>query len=166
MNNGSVGRQGGFRVDNWDVVVDDDFDEVGAVLGDVAVLGDDDRDGIADEAHVGIGERPQRRAGCVEQDRRLHRADVRVQLRRGEHRNHTGDRARRAGVDTRDPAARDIAAHERAVEQAGDDDVVDVTPPAGEQPRVLAPADRLADEAPGGRGAHRPAARCTARTMP
>ena len=48
--------------------------EVARVLGDVAALGDDERDRVADEAHVGVGERAQRRVGrIVEQDRRLHR---------------------------------------------------------------------------------------------
>ena len=39
-----------------------DLDELAGVLGDVAALGDHERDRVADEAHVVAGEEPQRRA--------------------------------------------------------------------------------------------------------
>src|SRR5205823_4504775 len=54
------------------LVVDDrrerielDLDEVGGVLGEVAALGHNERDRVADEAHVAGRERPERRAAFV-----------------------------------------------------------------------------------------------------
>ena len=51
-----------------------DLDELGRVLGEVAALGDDERDRLADEAHVAVGQRAERRAGHLEQQRRLQRS--------------------------------------------------------------------------------------------
>ena len=38
-----------------------DVDELGRVLGEVERLGDDERDGVADETHLVVGERRARR---------------------------------------------------------------------------------------------------------
>ena len=56
--------------------------------------------------------------GIVEQQRRLHRARVRIEIGRGQHRDHAVERARRLDVDAHDAPARDVAAHERAVQHA------------------------------------------------
>ena len=56
-----VGRRD-LGVDDGDERLVVDLDELAGVLGEVAVLGDDERDGVADEAHVVAGEEPQRRA--------------------------------------------------------------------------------------------------------
>ena len=48
-------------VDDRGERVEVELDELGGVLGDVRGLGDDDRDRLADEAHVAVGERAQRR---------------------------------------------------------------------------------------------------------
>ena len=71
-----VGRRG-LEVDDGRQRVELELHEVARVLGDVAVLGDHEHDRVADEAHVGVGERAQRRVRrIVEQDRRLHRPGV------------------------------------------------------------------------------------------
>ena len=162
---------------SWPTIAGDrldlDLDEVAGVLGDVAGLGDDERDRLAGEAHVAVGEQPERPAAvaALEVDPRLD--DVAVEVGAGEHGDDAGQLAGRADVERRDRAAGDVAADERDVQQPGHDDVVDVAAVAGQQAGVLAPLHPLADEAvPGRCTRHRPRSspsppmRDTALTMP
>ena len=48
-----------------------DLDELGRVLGEVAVVGDDQRDRVADEAHLVLGQRRTRRLRTPRPDRRV-----------------------------------------------------------------------------------------------
>src|SRR5262249_34922234 len=73
-----------------------------------------------------------------------------VELRTGEHRDDARHARRDRRVDRGDAALRDVAADECCVQQAGDDDVVDVAAAPGEEPRVLMAGDALADEASAG----------------
>ena len=97
-------------VDDRGLDLDVDLDELGRVLGDVAALGDDQHDRLADEPHVAVGERAQRRARHPQQHRRLHVAGVRIEIGRGEHGDHTVDGAGLGDVDAHDaPAPRRCA---------------------------------------------------------
>ena len=115
-----------------------DVDQLDGVLGDVPALGDDERDRVADELHLALG---QRRAGRVRHvlahDRVPGLLDVGVEVGGREHRVHAGQRQRRRGVDAVDRRAGERAAHEAGVQHAGPRDVVDEGAVAGEQPGVL-----------------------------
>ena len=56
--------------DRWEGL-EVEHDEVGGVLGDVAVDGDDQRDGIADEADLALGQRRLRGLGHAGAHRRV-----------------------------------------------------------------------------------------------
>ena len=92
--------------------------------------------------------------GIAEQHRRLHRARVRVEVGRREHRDHAVERAGRVDVDAHDAArARRRCARTLQCSMPGQHDVVDVAAVPGEQARVLAALHRLADEPARGRRA-------------
>ena len=119
-----VGR--GEVVDHRRQGVDVDDHELAGVLGDVAVLGDDERDGIADEADLPLGQRRSRRL-------RRRRAElgvpllvhIRVEVLGDEHRLDARQGQGFGHVDGDDPAPGDVAAHEAGVEHARSYDVVD-----------------------------------------
>ena len=122
-----------------------DPDEIGGVLGDVAILGDHDGDRLADEPH------PIRR-GAVVVDRRRH-ADreglgVPRDVRAGDRANDAVERQRRRQVVAADRRVGQRRAHDCRVARVGDRRViVDVGPATGEEPRVLDALDRLPDPA-------------------
>ena len=77
-----------------------DVDELGRVLGERAARGDDERDRVADEAHLALGERRARRLRALRPDRRVPLLlDAGIQVGRREHRVHAGQRQRRRRVD-------------------------------------------------------------------
>ena len=122
-----------------------DVDEIDGVLGDVAIVRDDERDEVADEADLVLGERRARAVGHVlagEREPRL--VDTGIQISRGEDRMHAVEFERRGGVDAHDPCSGERAAHETGVEHAGPHDVVDIGAVAGEQPRILDAGDARA----------------------
>ena len=130
-----------------------DVDEIGGVLGDVAIVGDDERDEIADEADLVLGERGARAVRDVLAGEREPRfVDARVEVGRGEHGVDAVEFERCGGVDAHDPRPGERAAHEAGVEHARPHDVVDVGAVAGEQPRILDAGDAGAGVAgrPGG----------------
>ena len=119
------------------LVVDDH--ELARVLGDVAVVGDDERDRVADEANLALGQRRSRRL-------RRRRTELgvpllvhtRVEVLGDEHRADAGQRPSLRNVDRDDPAPSDGAAHEAGVEHARPLDVVDegaATPQEACRPR-------------------------------
>ena len=115
-----------------------DVDEFDRVLGDVTVVGDDERDRIADELHLALGQRRARRVGDVlARDRVPGLLDVGVQILGGEHRVHAGQRQRRRCVDAVDAGAGERAADEAGVQHARPVHIVDEGAVAGEQPGVL-----------------------------
>ena len=122
-------------------------DALRRILRHVAVDGDDHRDRLARVAHLLAGERVLRARGDQtlvrrEQRQRLAEAAVEVLVRvDGEH---AVDVERARDVDVGDPRVRVLGAHERHLRGAVLE-VVGEASAAGEQPRVLAALDRLAE---------------------
>ena len=127
------------------VVVDDraarlvvDHHELARVLGDVAVVGDDERDRVADEADLVLGERRSRRLRRLRAELRVPLlVHTRVEVLGDEHRADAGQRPRLVDVDRQDPAPGERAAHEAGVEHARPHDVVDEGAAPLQQPVVL-----------------------------
>ena len=120
-------------------------DQRGRVLGNIAALGHNDRHRLADEGNLLAREDGGRAAlglaRCARAARQAklgqHRSDV---LER-QHRRDTGDGARRGGIDAADQGVRVAAPHEGALERAGQRDVVEIAPAAGQEPRILGAQD-------------------------
>ena len=94
-------------------------DELGRVGGDRRCLGDDDRDRVADVAHLVRGQWPERRDLEVRRADQHHRAGHgRHHVGARDHRDDAGQRARVDRVDTRDARVRVGAAHEHRVGHA------------------------------------------------
>ena len=163
--------------------IDLDLDEIARILGDVARLGDDERHRLPGEPDVAVGEDPERPSAVAALEVDPCFLDVAVEVGAGEHRDHAGQLPGGGDVEGRDRPAGDVAAHERHMEHAGHDDVVDVRAVPGDQPGILAPLHALTDEAVAARrpvgggsagmiggGRHdvlrAPAAICTALTIP
>ena len=138
-----VEREGGIH-DRRQVVVLD-LHQLAAVLGEVTALGDDDRHGIADEAHLVRRQQGELRGGprpAHESHQRVRPRDRhRFQLRSREHRDHSGQRPRRRDIDRQHASVSHRRAHERSVQHPGQLDVVDVPARAGEDARVLRTLD-------------------------
>ncbi len=153
-----------------------DGDQVDGVLGDVAVLRHHERDGLANEAHLVLRQRPLgTRVGQVRmRDQERPRLVQIAEVGRGDHEMHAGDGPGAGGVDGANPGVGVRAPETRRVEDAGRAHVVDKGREAAEKPRILVPHDSRADH-PRGHGvparsrhvsaASRTLARRTARTM-
>ena len=138
-----------------DVVFDDD--RVARVLRHVAAFGQDQRDRIADVAHLVGGERGEHRTGDVRCLRpELHRVGDLRELRAGDDRHDAVERARLLDVEIGDATVRDRAAQEDRVHHPRQPDVVDIATAAAEDLLVLDAPDALAGEAGRGRNAHTP----------
>ena len=124
-----------------------DFDEIGGVGGDVAVGGDDDGDGMADEVDAvharGCGGCGLRRPG--RSDAADDAADV-VDVFAGEDGDDAGERGGFRDIDGPDVGRAVRAADDDGVVHAGHLDVFDVSGGAGDEARIFAAADALADE--------------------
>ena len=138
-----VEREGGIHHRRQVFVVD--LHQLAAVLGEVTALGDDDRHGIAHEAHLVRRQQGELRGGPrrteKSQQRIRPRDRHRFQVRSGEHRDHSGQRPRRRDIDREHPAVSQRRAHERGVQHPGQLDVVDVPARAGQDARVLRTLD-------------------------
>ena len=122
-----------------------DVDELAAVLGEGAGLGEHQDDRVADEARLA----PRQRS-VAERARRQHVGrDERREVVEREYRDDAGQLSCVTHVDVGDRGARVRAAHERGVQHAGDDDVVGVVAAPGEEPGVLLALDTGADEPSG-----------------
>ena len=117
-----------------------DVDQLGRVLGEVAALGDDERDRIADEADLALGERRPRRVGDVPADDRVPGSRT-SGLRSSAQNTACTPSSASAGrrVDAEDARPGERAAHEAGVQHPGPHDVVDEGALAGEQALVLDP---------------------------
>ena len=129
------------------VVVDDD--RLGGVDRLRTGLGDDGGDDVADEAHLAGGEhRPVQRLGH-------HRELLQRRPGRGRRRRRGRRRPRpastRASLTSTEPqvGVGDRRAHERDVQHARLDEVVDVLALAREQRRVFEPTDRVSEDRTG-----------------
>ena len=145
------GRAGGerrlLRDDGVERVVGDPGG-LDAVLHGVRVAGDDERQRLADEAHLAAGEDRHRGGrellgGPVEDGDDVAERQVRGVVGRDD----AVDLAGRGEVQLRDRGVRDRGAHEARVQHPGQSDVVDEAAAPGEQARVLVPGDRGADPA-------------------
>jgi hypothetical protein len=124
--------------------VEVDHDQVGGVLGEVAVVGDHERDRLADEADLAVGEG---RHGCLLAPARVgvpELAHLGVEVGAGEHGVHAGRGEGLGGVDARDAGPGQRAAHEAGVEHPRPHDVVDEGAPSGQQAGVLDAVDTAA----------------------
>ena len=140
-----VGLERAARVDHRLERLVLDVDQLERVAGRVVVVGDDERDLLALEAHL-VGRehrlrgRPTSSASTPSRAPRG-RAPVMTAWTRGQ-------RQRRRGVDRDDPGVGERAAQDRAVEHPGQRDVVEVAALAADEPRVLlAPQPAEADRA-------------------
>ena len=119
--------------------------QLAAVLGEVTALGDDDRHGIAHEAHLVGRKQGELRSGprpTHESHQRIRPRDGhRFQIRPREHRGHSGQRPRSRDIDREHTSVSQRRAHERSVQHPGQLDVVDVPACAGKDARVLRTLD-------------------------
>ncbi len=110
-----------------------DDDRVDAVIGRIAVGGDDEGDLLILEQHLAVGQNHLHVAG---QGRHPGEVDG-LQRLGGDHREHAGDLQRRAVVDFLDARMRMRRADEVAMQHARQLDVVDVIAPALREADVL-----------------------------
>jgi hypothetical protein len=148
---GGVRGHGGERVDDRieDLVVD--LDQGLGVLGDVAVGGRDDGDGLARVPHLFRRDGGLRHRLGAE---RGHRPDVVEGFGAGEDADDAGEGAGGARVDRADAGVAVWAAQDGGVQHAGHGDVADVARAPREQLGVFLARRGLADPAVARRGAH------------
>ena len=135
-------------------------DPLGAVARGERRLGDDHRDGLADEAGAidgqrqGIRDEERRAVGTLERHFvwiRRHRPmrdrlePVRDEIRARQHGEHARGRQRGRRIDAHDARMRVRRADHRRVRLAGKVDVVRVTSGAGDEARIFPTTYRLAD---------------------
>jgi hypothetical protein len=128
-----------------------DVDELEGVAGGVAVLGDDEGDLLALEAHLvggqhghGVG-RQGRCPGEVES----------LEVLAGDDGEHLRVREGLGGVDGDDPGVRQRRAQDRAVQHPGQHDVVEVAALAADEPRILLALDAAVPDRPVDRAGRR-----------
>ena len=127
--------------------IDVDVDELARVLGEGAALGHHDGEWLTGAPHLVVGEHgvgsargiPTGPVGCSI-------ATSPSSSRALATKSTPGAVARRAHVDRPDAAVRDVAPHERGMEDAGNPDVVDVVALPGHKTRVLDPRGARADQ--------------------
>ena len=124
----------------------DDVDALERVAGDVRVVADHERDGLADVAddvardrRLQIAVRARRRGDAVRDDR------VRRHVRRREDRVHAGKVERALDIDRDQPRVRVRRPQDDGVEHAGHADVVGELPAPLDVPLAADPGMRLAD---------------------
>ena len=123
-----------------------DLDQLGRVLGDVAVSGDHDRHGVADEADLVHGQR--RHLGRPDAgDGRCHAQHRRVlgEVGAGQHGHHAGQCSRRRGVDRADAGVGVRAPDEADGERVLDRQVVEIAALAQEEAAILLARHRPAE---------------------
>ncbi len=131
--------EGRCRVDHGLERLEVDLDQRGGVLGEVAVVGDDEGDGVADVADPPLAQRPpphRLRHRCPRG--RRHVADGR-EVRGGVGPSDARRRARRVEADAEQPPVRRPAAHEGRVAATWPLDVADEAGLAPQQREVLGP---------------------------
>ncbi len=146
MHRWRIGRDRLFRIRHGGERLVFHFDQFGGVTSDVAIRGNDDRHGMANEVHA-VGRQDMMRRNTQARKRRAarHQTDL-FGVLAGEHRGDAGQIERRLNVDRLDFRGAVRAAHDAGVMHAGHLNVVHVGGCAGDQPRVLAPANPFADE--------------------
>ena len=129
-----------------------DLDRFGGVLRLRQGLGDDERDRLAEMAHLADGERRARRivarraVPVVERRMAGHVAEaVGLHVVAGQHQQHAGHAARRRRVDLADVGVRDPRAQHVGLRHVGKRDVVGIAALAGDQGLVLETPNGLAN---------------------
>ena len=125
-----------------------DHHECGRILGDIAVVGDDDGDGLADMTDLIL--RQHIRHDVLRHMRVRHAVHAHIvealgQVGQGIDRMHAGYGLGHAFVDAVDLRVRLVAAHERRMQHVGQVEIVDEAAFAGQQRRIFQPLDGLAD---------------------
>ena len=139
---GAAGSARRARVDDRRQRIAVEDDEVGGVLGEVAVGGDDRGDRLAVEADPVAGE--ERLGGLDVGAQRRPRPQLAARdlgIVAGHHRDHARRGPRGVGVDAADAPVGERAAHEGDVEHSGETQVADIATATGEQPGVLLAGD-------------------------
>ena len=151
MDQGRRCRERLFEIDHRRQGIDVDDDVGERVLGEMAALRHHHRQGLADMAHLVLGERHL--GAQVEGDagdrRRRHQQrpglPVVAEIVGGIDGDDAGALARGGDVDPADASMGDRAAQERHMHHAREHDVVDEQRPAAQQPRILVALDRGAE---------------------
>ena len=125
-----------------------DLDQRGAILGDMAAVGNDECHRFAHIGHPSVGQRGYLHLGRDEEE--VHHVDFEAgQILLGVDGMDAGNFARHIGIDREDIASRDGAAREGDMQHARQRNVVDELAAAGQQAWIFLAADALADVAPG-----------------
>ena len=145
-------RPGGFfRIGGGGQNVVIDLDEGGGVFGDVAVVGNNHRDGFPDMADLLVGENravAKLPVGLARHtDRQPVRRQVRREVRHGQHGADAGLCAGDRRVDAFYQPMGNGASDEGGLEHSREMDIVRIAAPAGQKGRVFDAADRLAEGA-------------------
>ena len=120
-----------------------DDDELGGVDGGGLRLCDDHGDGIADEAHLAVGER-RPRARRVEDEEAVERLDA--EIGRSEDTNHARGFAGLLGVDRHDPGVRVRRPHEHGAGEPLDPEIADESPVSEQELGVLEALNAVAQQ--------------------
>ena len=144
VHEGSTVVERPLRVDHRGQLLVLHLDERQRVLGEVAAVGDDHRDALADIADLVHGQAPPGVRGRVRTEVGQRVAQL-GGLRAGDHRVHPRGGQRLDGVDGGDRRVRVRAPQDRGVKHAGQGHVTDVAPAPAQELRVLDAPDRLAD---------------------
>jgi hypothetical protein len=141
-------RAGGVHPDDDRSLLVGDPDPLAGVLRDVAVRGHDHDHRLADVVDLAVGQRepgPRRGQLRVRDEHRQRLGHRAGEVLVGVDRDDAVEVQARVDVDVDDPGVRVRAAHEGGGQRVVAD-VVEVAALAGDQPGVLASADRLAEE--------------------
>ena len=136
----------GLRVEQDRQFLDLHDDEIGGVLRDVGIIGDDGGDRLPDIAHLAgcehrLAKGFERRDSAFAKIDRRHLGDV----SRAPDRDHAGQGTRSAEVDGDDPAMGVVRAHDAHVELVRKRDIAGETAAASHQRRVFQTRDGAAD---------------------
>ncbi len=147
---GCIGGNADLRIDHRGQDLQLRIDVLRGVFGEMATIGDDDCDRLAQIGDLVVREADRidveadHPRGCRGGDPVLR--EHRPQIRIGQHRMHPRHRARGTGNDATDARVRDLAAHEHGVQHVGDCDVVDEPALATQQAGIFDARQALADE--------------------
>ena len=152
----SAGLQRRFRIHDGRQRFEIDGDQLGRVFGEIAAFGQDDRDRLADMAHLVIGEQRLLRIeervldlrGPFPRQRQLgvgHRRKELGELRAVEHIGDARCRGRARQVDRANARMRHLAAHEHRMQRVGKLQIGHELAAAQQQAAVLATRHRASD---------------------
>jgi len=147
---GRIGRPGLTTVGDGRKQIVLDRNQRRGIFGAVAAISEHERDGFSNVRDFAVGEREgpvavERRTG-IGMAQHAPLCQDRGEIIEGEHGVNAGQSACHAAVDFPDRGMRMRAAHEGAVQNAGDRNVIDEARVAGEQPAVLEAGNRRSNQ--------------------